>query len=154
MSVKLRSKVCKSVMWTDLSDNGIVFDDCIIGNTYHKEFTLTNKSEIELFWHSDIYTDMKPGHSFITLTGINGEVFEQSPLEAFASRKIRLTLHARMIGEFNFDAEMNNLNDISNSCPISVHCVVRFAPNEETLIFPMGRMLDFGDCCAGMSYEG
>jgi len=140
-------------MWADILDSGISFDDCIIGNTYFKDFTLWNKSEIELFWSVNIFSELKSGGNLLEFSDCNtGEPLDRIPIPSYSHRRIRVSLQTRVVGEFVYEAELLNLNDISNCIPLNIHAVIRFAPSEESLLIPHGKLLDFGDCCAGKRF--
>ena len=64
--------------------------------------------------------------------------------------RIRLIFNSKEVGERGHRVSFDNLNDSSNSVTVSIHTQVRQAPKEESIIFPQGRLLDFGDCCAGV----
>ncbi len=45
------SHICRSVLKIDV--NELVFDDCLIGMTYVKDFTIWNRSEMQLVFTFD-----------------------------------------------------------------------------------------------------
>jgi len=141
---------CQTYMWVELPESGIVFDDCLVGNTYFKDFTIWNRSEIELFWHIDVITSMGTNENFLYFTDCNtSEVFDGSPIPAYSHRRIRLSLETRVVGDLIYEAEISNLNDSQNCIRFPIYVNIRKALSEQLLLFPMGRLLDFGDCCGG-----
>ncbi|KAI8840409.1 hypothetical protein BJ741DRAFT_706290 [Chytriomyces cf. hyalinus JEL632] len=50
VTLKFRSRVCRSVLWTDIGETGIAFEGCVVGGTYFRDFSIWNKSEIDLHW--------------------------------------------------------------------------------------------------------
>ncbi|KAG5461834.1 MAG: hypothetical protein BJ554DRAFT_5917, partial [Olpidium bornovanus] len=181
--IKFRSRVCRSVLWTD--ESAIAFDDCIVGGTYFRDFTIWNKSEIELYWclntvdlssipnfadtlrfydyHSGRPLDLQHGEN-TTSPGVadnsrnlgaslsHKTVVLQPPISGFAHRRIRVVFRPNLVGDFNYDLQLENANDASNVVECHLHATVRPAGSpavEESLVVSSGNVLDFGDCCAG-----
>ncbi|GES89175.1 hypothetical protein GLOIN_2v1769365 [Rhizophagus clarus] len=152
ITVKFRSKVCHSVLWTDVGETGINFDDCVNGGTYFKDFTIWNRSEIELYWLLNTVDLSNSEHEdWLKFTDYDtGELLDDKPIPSYSHRRIRVTFKPREIGEFNYDLQIENANDSSNILQSRIHAVVRSVLREESLVVSSGNILDFGDCCAGV----
>ncbi|KAI8917062.1 hypothetical protein DFJ77DRAFT_331406 [Powellomyces hirtus] len=151
ITVKFRSRVCRSVLWTDIGDTGISFDDCVVGGTYFKDFTVWNRSEIELYWILNMVDlSKRQDNSWLKLSDYDtGLPLDGKPIAAYSPRRIRLTFRPREMGEFSYDLQLENANDSSNTVEASIHAVVRSALREESLVVSSGNVLDFGDCITG-----
>eukprot|EP00833_Pecoramyces_ruminatium_P011519 jgi/Orpsp1_1/1185551/evm.model.c7180000094347.1 len=152
ITLKFRSKVCKSVLWIDIGETGISFDDCVLGGTYFKDFTLWNRSEIDLYWIMNITDTLGSSHvNWLTFYNYDtGEELDCKPLSAFAHLRIRVQFRPQEIGEFSYDFQIENANDMSNIEETKITSVVRAVKREESLVVSSGNILDFGDCCAGV----
>ncbi|PKC72861.1 hypothetical protein RhiirA1_411279 [Rhizophagus irregularis] len=152
ITVKFRSKVCRSVLWTDVGETGINFDDCVNGGTYFKDFTIWNRSEIELYWFlNTVDLSNSEREDWLKFTDYDtGELLDDKPIPSYSHRRIRVTFKPREIGEFNYDLQIENANDSSNILQSRIHAVVRSVLREESLVVSSGNILDFGDCCAGV----
>jgi len=152
ITLKFRSKVCKSVLWIDIGETGISFDDCVLGGTYFKDFTLWNRSEIDLYWIMNITDTLGNSHvNWLTFYNYDtGEELDCKPLSAFAHLRIRVQFRPQEIGEFSYDFQIENANDMSNIEETKITSVVRAVKREESLVVSSGNILDFGDCCAGV----
>ena len=152
LTVKLRSRVCKSVLWTDIGNTGIIFDDCVVNSSFFKDFTIWNRSEIELFWilNTVDLSDQDEDKSWLKFTDYDtGEPLDYAPIPAFSHRRIRVFFRPKSVGEFNYDLQIENQNDSSNTIETYIHAVVRAEFREDYLTIVTGNTLDFGDCCAG-----
>ncbi|ORY06684.1 hypothetical protein LY90DRAFT_678342 [Neocallimastix californiae] len=152
ITLKFRSKVCKSVLWIDIGETGISFDDCVLGGTYFKDFTLWNRSEIDLYWIMSITDTLGNSHvNWLKFFNYDtGEELDCKPLSAFAHLRIRVQFCPQEIGEFSYDFQIENANDMSNIEETKITSVVRAVKREESLVVSSGNILDFGDCCAGV----
>ncbi|KAI8821376.1 uncharacterized protein EV422DRAFT_40284 [Fimicolochytrium jonesii] len=152
ISVKFRSRVCRSVLWTDIGDTGISFDDCVVGETYFKDFSISNRSEIELFWILNMADlSKKQERPWLKLTDYDtGEPLDGRPIPAYSHRRFRLTFRPRDVGEYSYEFQLENANDSSNTVEAACHAVVRSALREESLVVSSGNVVDFGDCLTGL----
>ncbi|KAJ3089439.1 hypothetical protein HK102_006398 [Quaeritorhiza haematococci] len=160
-TVKFRSRVCRSLLWTDVGETGLIFDDCVVGGTYFKDFTIWNRSEIDLYWILNTM-DLKASGASGGRGGNSddcrikfsdydtGEPLDGSPIPAFSHRRIRVTFRPVEVGDFNYDVLLENANDTSNTVQILIHAGVRSVLREEALVVSSGNMLDFGECVAGI----
>jgi len=49
ISIDFAAKICRSVLKVDVHE--LVFDDCLIGMSYVKDFTIWNRSEMPLVFY-------------------------------------------------------------------------------------------------------
>ncbi|RHZ71084.1 hypothetical protein Glove_262g53 [Diversispora epigaea] len=152
ITIKFLSTVCRSMLWTDVGETGINFDDCVIGGTYFKDFTIWNRSEIELYWLlNTVDLSYSEREGWLKFTDYNtGELLDNKPIPSYSHRRIRITFRSKEIGEFNYDLQLENANDPENVLQSRIHAVVRSVLREELLVISSGNVLDFGDCCAGV----
>ncbi|KAJ3290798.1 hypothetical protein HK104_006518 [Borealophlyctis nickersoniae] len=152
ITVKFRSRVCRSVLWTDVGETGIIFDDCIVGGTYFKDFTVWNRSEIDLYWVlNTVDLSNRQDNSWLKFSDHDtGEPLDGKPIPSYSHRRIRVTFRPRDVGEFNYDLQLENANDSANTIQALIHAVVRSGLREESLVISSGNVIDFGDCCAGV----
>ncbi|CAJ0650018.1 4891_t:CDS:10 [Entrophospora sp. SA101] len=153
VTIKFHSTVCKSVLWTDVGETGINFDDCVNGGTYFKDFTIWNRSEIELYWllNTVDLTNSKSEDMLKFTDYDTGEPLDSKPIPSYSHRRIRVTFRPKEIGEFSYDLQLENANDPSNVLQSRIHAVVRSVLREELLVVSsVNNILDFGDCCAGV----
>ncbi|KAI9206366.1 uncharacterized protein BJ171DRAFT_29085 [Polychytrium aggregatum] len=151
LTIKLRSRVCRSVLWTDIGETGIIFEDCVIDGTYFKDFTIWNRSEIDLFWilNTEDFSSRGDSSWLVFSDHDTGDPLDDKPIPAFSHRRIRVTFRPREVGEFNYDLQIENLNDSDNVMQAHIHAVVRNVHREESLVVSSGNSLDFGECLAG-----
>ena len=151
LNLKFRSKVCRSILWTDISETGIMFEDCVVGGTYFKDFTIWNKSEIDLYWTLNTQNLGSLTSQFWLKFGDydTGESLDYKAIPAYSHRRIRVTFKPKEVGEYNYDLQLENANDTGNIEEIGIHAIVRSVLREETLVVSSGNVLDFGDSVAG-----
>ena len=155
LSIKFRASVCRSVMWTDVVETGLNFEDCMLGQEYHKDFTIQNNSDIDLYWLLNTvdlsnldreewlrFSDAETGKPLS-----NGD--DQPAIPGHSHRRIRLTFMPKEVGEFSYDLQIENANDARNVVQTKVHAVVRSVLREESLVISSGNSLDFADCVSG-----
>ena len=142
------------MLTTDISSTGLIFDDCIAGGgTYFKDFTVYNRSEIELFWilNTVDLSNQKDQKNVLKFTDYDtGEPLDFSPIPAYSPKRIRVSFKPTEIGEFNYDLQVENQNDSGNTIQTRIHAIVRSVLREEKLVISTGNMLNFGDCVAGV----
>ncbi|KAI8903993.1 hypothetical protein EDD86DRAFT_213630 [Gorgonomyces haynaldii] len=148
-SVKFRSRVCRSYMWTDIDSAGIIFDDCVVGQTYFRDFTIWNRSEIDLHWvlnEADLLS-----RKWLEFSDYDsGGPLDFAPIPAYSPKRIRITFKPKEPGDFVYDILIENENDASNTIETRLHASVRSFLREEMLIINTGNFLDFSDCYSGM----
>lgn len=150
-SIKFSASICQSVLWTDLIETGVNFDDCMLGETYHKDFTIQNRSEIDLCWLlNTVDLSNLNREDWLQFTDAEtGEPLDYRPIPGYSSRRVRLTFMPKEVGEFNYDLQVENANDARNVMQARVHASVRSVMREESLVISSGNVLDFGDCISG-----
>ncbi|KAI9314100.1 hypothetical protein BX666DRAFT_498730 [Dichotomocladium elegans] len=154
ISVKFRASLCRSVMWTDVVEEGLNFEDCMLGQEYYKDFTIQNNSDIDLYWLLNT-VDLSNLNREGWLCFKDAETGEplldnlQEPIPGHSHRRVRLTFTPKEVGDFNYDLQIENANDARNVVQTKVHAVVRSVLREESLIVVSGTTLDFGDCTSG-----
>ena len=147
--IKFRSKVCQSVLWCNIADSGISFEECVIGGMYFKDFTVWNRSEIDLYF-SITLPDIPQGSWFKVTDYDTGDGIDLKPIPSFSYRRIRLTFSPSEECEISADIQLENFNDSNNVESIHIQAFVRAMQQEESLVITSGNVLDFGDCYAGV----
>ncbi|KAF9578843.1 hypothetical protein BGW38_005164, partial [Lunasporangiospora selenospora] len=172
-TVKFRSTVCRSVLYSNIGETGITFEDCVVNQEYVKDFTIWNRSEIPLYWQMNVvdagnasreewlrFVDYEDSFGNdvdenVDRTDENGtphhsRTIQSSPIPSYGYKRIRIIFRPRENGDFLFDLLLENLNDASNIEEVAMHATVRaVSRGEDTLVISTGSTLDFGDCCAG-----
>ncbi|CAO3635246.1 unnamed protein product [Mucor fragilis] len=152
VSVKFRASVCQSALWTDVAETGLNFDDCVLGETYYKDFTIQNRSEIDLYWLLNTM-DLVSTHDRDWLQFIDADTGDalksDEPISSFSSKQVRMLFWPKEVGEYNYDLQVENANDARNVVQTKVHATVRSVLRKETLIVSSGQVVDFGDCISG-----
>ncbi|KAI1312273.1 hypothetical protein EDD11_002992 [Mortierella claussenii] len=174
-TVKFRSTVCKSVLYSNIGETGINFEDCVAHQEFVKDFTIWNRSEIPLYWQLNVvdvgstsheswlkfmdYEDSFGGNDMeegVDHEDEQGQVhhsrtIRSKPIPSYGYRRIRVIFRPVENGDFLFDLLLENLNDATNIEEASIHATVRaVSRGEDTLAISTGSTMDFGDCCAGM----
>lgn len=150
LSIKFRARVCKSVLWTDIGSSGILFDDCIIGGTYFKDFTIWNRSEIELRWTiNDVDLVAVTPHTLEFTDYDTGQPLDFLPIPPYSPKRIRVTFKPKETTDISYNLQIENENDSTNFIETRIHAHVRSVLREETLVINTGNLIDFSDCCAG-----
>ncbi|KAG0014000.1 hypothetical protein BGZ81_000714, partial [Podila clonocystis] len=173
-TVKFRSTVCRSVLYSNIGETGINFEDCVANQTYVKDFTIWNRSEIPLYWqlhavdvgnesreewlkfvdYEDSFgDDVEEGVDYVDEQGQVhvSKTMRSKPIPSYGYRRIRVIFVPRENGDFLFDMLLENLNDATNIEEATIHAAVRaVSRGQDTLLISAGSNLDFGDCCAGM----
>ncbi|CAO3693171.1 unnamed protein product [Rhizopus stolonifer] len=152
VSVKFRASVCQSALWTDITQTGLNFDDCVLGERYYKDFTIHNRSEIDLFWllnTADLVSYSNDSLQFVDPE--TGESIQNTSnaIASYATKQVRVIFMPKEVGEFNYDLQLENANDTRNAVQTKVHATVRSVLKKETLIVTSGQVVDFGDCISG-----
>jgi hypothetical protein len=149
VSVKFRASVCQSALWTDVAETGLNFDDCVLGETYVKRFTIQNRSEIDLYWLLNTM-DLYQAEWLQFIDDTTEEALDpHQPIPSYSSKQVRVLFMPKEVGEFNYDLQIENTNDARNVVQTKVHATVRSVLRKETLIVSSGNVVDFGDCISG-----
>lgn len=147
LAIKFRANVCQSILWTDVAETGINFDDCIMGETYSQDFILKNKSDIDLYWKLNT-VDLPEGWLHFMNVDTT-ELIDHGPIEGGSHMRIRITFTPKEVGEFSYDLQLENLNDARNVIQVKIHAIVRSVAHKESLVISSGNIIDFGDCISG-----
>ena len=142
--MKFRSRVCKSFLWSEINETNPEFDDCILGESYFKDITIWNRSEIDLYWFLNIEDAPSSCLKFVDYeTGdpLNLKI----PIGPYSPKRVRIIFKPNAIGEFNYDLQLENVNDSGNSVEAHLHAVVRSVSREEILVISSGNIIDFGN---------
>ncbi|KAI7900712.1 uncharacterized protein BX663DRAFT_553713 [Cokeromyces recurvatus] len=149
VSVKFRASVCQSALWTEVAETGLNFDDCVLGEIYYKDFSIQNRSEIDLYWFMNTI-DLSKSDWIQFVNAETGKVLSQEdPISSYSNKQIRMLFMPKEVGEFNYDLQIENANDARNVLQIKIHANVRSVLRKETLIVSSGHVVDFGDCISG-----
>lgn len=111
---------------TQLSSGQLLVDfggDPIVGNEYHRDILLVNRSEIELVWTTAVVNSRWKDSVWFSLRDLDSEnVFgvdhsaQPVPLPALSSRHLRLELRVKApISEFDFDFVLSNVHQSGNT---------------------------------------
>jgi predicted DNA-binding protein YlxM (UPF0122 family) len=152
--VKFKAKICRSFLSSDIDSSEISFDDCIVGSTLFKDFTIWNRSEIPLHWALNV------GNPCLLQSGVlsfldydSGDILVTEPIGSYSHRRVRLRFRPVQVGEVFYDIQLENVNDPTNVEYIRLHANVRSTHSQESLaiVCPNSvQHLDFGDCYAGL----
>ncbi|KAI8369188.1 hypothetical protein EDC96DRAFT_479026 [Choanephora cucurbitarum] len=148
VSVKFRASVCQSALWTDAVETGLNFEDCVLGETYYKDFSIQNKSEIDLYWLLNTI-DLSKSDWLQFVDAETEEPLNNDPIPSYQSKQVRILFMPKEVGEFNYDLQLENVNDSRNVIQIKMHATVRSVLRKETLMISSGNVIDFGDCVSG-----
>ncbi|CAO3600478.1 unnamed protein product [Absidia cylindrospora] len=148
--IKFRASVCQSTLWTNVTETGINFDNCVMGETYSRDFMVKNKSDIDLYWRLNT-VDLQQGWLDFTDADTGATLLDQhyGPIGGCSFRRIRVTFTPKEVGEYNYDLQLENLNDARNVVQIKIHAIVRSVAHKESLVVTSGNVIDFGDCISG-----
>lgn len=159
LNIDFHATVCQSVLAADELDTGLIFEDSIVGETYIKDVTIRNLSAIDLHWrlntldlnrqqqqHSngdDDWLQFVDACTFMTLGSLN-------PIAPFSVYTFRVIFTPKEVGKFNYDLQIENINDVQNIIQTKIHATTQRFMHKETLVVSSGNILDFGDCVAGI----
>ncbi|KAI8647528.1 hypothetical protein BD408DRAFT_438991 [Parasitella parasitica] len=149
VSVKFRASVCQSALWTDVAETGLNFDDCVLGETYYKDFTIQNRSEIDLYWLLNTMDISNSDWLQFVDADTGAALVLDEPILSYSSKQVRMLFMPKEVGEYNYDLQVENENDARNVVQTKVHATVRSVLRKETLIVSSGNVVDFGDCISG-----
>lgn len=159
LNIDFHATVCQSVLAADELDTGLIFEDCIVGETYIKHVTIRNLSAIDLYWRlntldlnrqrhqhgnsDDNWLQFVDACSFMTLGSLK-------PIAPFSVYIFRVIFTPKEVGKFNYDLQIENINDVQNIIQTKIHATTQRFMHRETLVISSGNILDFGDCVAGI----
>ena len=150
--VRLKGAACRSVLQVDRFE--VMFDDCIPGGVYRKDFGVRNLSEIPLTF--SLYFSGGPETAqlfqFTSVEEDAEEVIKPSStvyVEGWSHVRVgvRFSPTKTTLGERDMSIELENSNDPRNVVSLSIHTVVTTTYHDrEALAVSCGDELDFGYC--------
>ncbi|KAI8639190.1 hypothetical protein BD408DRAFT_435399 [Parasitella parasitica] len=158
LDIDFHATVCQSVLVADELDTGLIFEDSIVGETYIKDVTIRNRSAIDLHWRlntldlnrqqqqygigADDWLQFVDACTFTTL----GSPMSIAPFSIYT---FRVVFTPKEVGKFNYDLQIENINDVQNIVQTKIHATTKRFMHRETLVVKSGNILDFGDCISG-----
>ncbi|TDH64927.1 uncharacterized protein CCR75_008852 [Bremia lactucae] len=156
MLVPLQAQVCRSLLRLDVKE--LHFDDCIPKGSFVKDFTVWNRSEIQLLFK--LVSPLTPwgdNNDVLVCTDYNsGYIIGNKTLQAaaYGHVRIRVTYRPMDVGEQFFEIQAHNLHDSRNVKTLKIHAVTNQEHHREGLSIKepdgsylmSGSRLDFGDC--------
>jgi hypothetical protein len=150
LTVDFNSTVCRSTLKTDVSE--LVFEDCVPGGVFVKDFSIWNISEIPCTFQLRV-KNVAVGHPILALTDYDtGLPVSDGDIKSCAHRRIRVTYKPRDVGDFSYFVQLDNMFDSRNSKSIPIQCLVNPEQQQEGLLVTgVGEdgVLDFGACYSG-----
>lgn len=132
--------------------------DSIVGQEYHRDILLVNRSEIELVWMTAVVNARYKDAAWFSLRDLDSEnVFgvdtssQPVPLPALSSRHLRLELRVKQpVPDFSFDFVISNVNQSGNL--VTCRAVGSGQPEstDTSLKVLSGTTLDFGQITDGV----
>jgi hypothetical protein len=96
-----------------------MFDDCILGGTYFKDFSIWNRSEIDLYFvltlisSSSSNTNNKSEDSWIKFTDYDtGEPLTSKPVTSYSPRRVRVTFKPKDVGDYIYDIQIESMEGV------------------------------------------
>lgn len=176
LSVDFNATVCQSILAADELNTGLIFEDSLVGETYMKDVKIRNLSAIDLHWNlntldllllkskptsnsssnsskstqslrnavTDEWLQFVDASNFITL-----DHDQLPPIPPFSCFTFRVIFTPKEVGKFNYDLQIENINDVQNIIHTKIHATMRTVVHRDTLVVSSGNILDFGDCVSG-----
>ncbi|KAI9597125.1 hypothetical protein BDF19DRAFT_464050 [Syncephalis fuscata] len=155
-SVHVSARVCRSFLWSDISGTVLSLPDGIPGETHVKDFTVWNRSEIDLYYRLDATqigaTSRRATDELSFIDADTGDPVGQRPIPGFGHRRLRATFCPNNVGTFAFDIRLENENDAYNSEEARIQAVVKSLAGSASLVVNE-EALDFGVCYSGHGYS-
>lgn len=132
--------------------------ECVMGQEYHRDILLVNRSEIELVWMTAVVNSRYKDQAWFSLRDLDSEnVFgvdtssQPVPLPSLSSRHLRLTLRIREpVIDFAFDFVISNVNQSGNLVTCRAIGSGQSSSADNVLKLLSGTNLDFGQVVDGM----
>lgn len=164
LNLNFHATVCQSILAADDLNTGLMFEDSLVGETYVKHVTIHNQSAIDLYWRLntldlmslktttsqsinipiDDWLQFVDASTFTTL-----DHTQPRPILPFSHYTFRILFTPKEVGKFNYDLQIENINDVQNIIQIKIHATMRTFMHKDTLVVTSGNNLDFGDCISG-----
>lgn len=146
---------------SQLSSGQLLIDfggDPVVGNEYHRDILLVNRSEIELVWSTAVVNSRSKDSVWFSLRDLDSEnVFgvdhssQPVPLPALSSRHLRLELRVKApISEFDFDFVLSNVHQSGNTVTCRAVGSGQAEGTDDSLKIVSGHTLDFGEVHDGV----
>ncbi|GAA5813643.1 hypothetical protein MFLAVUS_007127 [Mucor flavus] len=175
LDLDFHATVCQSILASDELDTGLMFEDSLVGETYMKDITIHNQSDILLYWRLNTLDLMflKNNNNSSTTTAsyspnstnstsidtwlqfVDPSTFitlnhnQPDPIAPFSHYTFRVIFTPTEVGKFNYDLQIENRNDVQNIIHTKIHATMRAFMHTDTLVLTTGNSLDFGDCISG-----
>jgi hypothetical protein len=138
-----------------LSSGQLLIDfggDPVVGNEYHRDILLVNRSEIELVWNTAVVNSRSKDSVWFSLRDLDSEnVFgvdhssQPVPLPSLSSRHLRLELHVKSpVTDFDFDFVLSNIHQSGNTVTCRAIGSGQAEGSDDSLKIVSGNTLDFG----------
>jgi hypothetical protein len=154
--VHIRARICRSFLWSDIAGAVVNMVDCVPGETYVKEFTVWNRSEIDLYYRLDASVFNNTGYdasdelSFVDAD--TGDPVGWRAIPGFGHRRLRATFRPQHVGNYVFDIRLENETDMDNCEEARIQASVKSLVASESLVVS-DDTLDFGVCYSGRRYS-
>ena len=140
---------------SQLSSGQLLIDfggDPVVGNEYHRDILLVNRSEIDLVWNTAVVNSRSKDSVWFSLRDLDSEnVFgvdhssQPVPLPALSSRHLRLELHVKSpVTDFDFDFVLSNTHQSGNTVTCRAIGSGQAEGSDDSLKIVSGNTLDFG----------
>ena len=158
-NIPISANICASILYIDETD---VEFEATIGNTYFRDIQIWNRSESKLFYRFLYLNGTKHMNSMLTFSepesGKTLQFGKTLLMLPFATKRVRCTMKARILGEHKATYVVENLNNSSNTMSINCGAFVKEADDSEGVSIEMesgealgsGQVLDLGDCYTGL----
>ena len=130
----------------------LVFENCVIGSSSVKDFTVWNGSEVPLKYRMMVLQkgatqrDRRGEIEFINADSGMPLSEASEVVLGYSHARIRVYFKPRDVGQYSMELEVSNQNDLRNFETIGLHLVVAAQPQHEGLLVSGHGVLDFGDC--------
>eukprot|EP00002_Diphylleia_rotans_P020180 TRINITY_DN3914_c0_g1_i4.p1 TRINITY_DN3914_c0_g1~~TRINITY_DN3914_c0_g1_i4.p1 ORF type:complete len:2911 (-),score=486.97 TRINITY_DN3914_c0_g1_i4:749-9481(-) len=148
--IPFHARICRSELRVDVED--LVFEDCYIGGTFVRDFTVWNTSQIPLS-----FSVVLPGADHFGC-GLSFKSFEtglsisNAVVQAYAPMKIRVTFQPKKTGEHLIPVHIANKHDERNSFTFKIYSHVLETAQKDMVSIGC-ESIDFGDCYTETSYQ-
>eukprot|EP00698_Gefionella_okellyi_P011205 TRINITY_DN2946_c0_g1_i1.p1 TRINITY_DN2946_c0_g1~~TRINITY_DN2946_c0_g1_i1.p1 ORF type:complete len:2682 (+),score=550.34 TRINITY_DN2946_c0_g1_i1:90-8135(+) len=142
---RFTAKVFRSIMNVEVEE--LVFDDCVPGATYVKDFSVWNLSEIPLHFSVN-HALASPLQTLLFSVFDDGDSVVRQEIGPFSHLRIRVAFNPRELGKADYLVRLENYDNDTNYL-LRIHTVVTSETRKEAIVLSTGGTLDFGDCLTG-----